>query len=238
MPYVQELEQKAAQTARLSVELKQVRLQIDVRQPEGQLADLQKQNAALKKELEKANAAPQVEVQILTAQLAKTNAQGAMLESELHKLKAKLAAAEGQLADLQEHFNALLQVLSRRCLYNRDEIVEQEQARASEEIFLNSVDNVQGERAESARLALELQQARQTNIQLADLQQQQIEQAQQQSNTLLQVLSRDYIDDIMASLSLSHALARGPPPPPRPERGEAEGIKGKVSDARELRVRR
>jgi hypothetical protein len=70
---------------------------------EGRFADLQKQNAALKKELEKANAAPQVEVQILTAQLAETNAQRdaqaatqqlqtRALESELHKLKAKLAA--------------------------------------------------------------------------------------------------------------------------------------------------
>jgi len=148
---------------------------------EGRLADLQKQNAALKKELEKANAAPQ-KVQILTAQLAETNAQrdaqAAMqqlqtraLESELHKLKAKLAApapalalasslpqrtqeesmrqmveqlqdmprgadptssarlhaalsraeaAEAQLVNLQGHFNALLQVLSRPCLNNRD----------------------------------------------------------------------------------------------------------------------
>jgi hypothetical protein len=54
-------------------------------------------------------------------------------------------AGEGQL---QEHFNALLQVLSRRCLNNRDYIVEQEQA---------------------------------------------------------QVLSRGYLDDIIASLSLSHS---------------------------------
>ena len=77
------------------------------------------QNAALKKDLEKATTSPQVQVQILTAQLAETNAQGAMLESELHKLQAKLAAAEGQPADL-------LQVLSRRCLNNRDEIVEHE----------------------------------------------------------------------------------------------------------------
>ncbi len=79
---------------------------------EGQLADLQKQNDALKKELEKANASPQV--QILTAQLAETNAQRdaqtRALESELHKLKAKLAATEaaatGQPADasLQRHF--------------------------------------------------------------------------------------------------------------------------------------
>jgi hypothetical protein len=68
---------------------------------ERQLADLQRQNAALKKELDKAKADPQVQVQILTAQLAETNAQGAMqqlqtrqLELELHKLKAKLAAAE------------------------------------------------------------------------------------------------------------------------------------------------
>jgi hypothetical protein len=61
--------------------------------------------------------------------------------------------------------------------------------------------NVQGERAESARLAFELQQARQ----FADLQQQQIEQAEearQQSNALLQVLSRGYFDDNIASLSL------------------------------------
>ena len=64
------------------------------------------------------------------------------------------------------------------------------------------------ERAESARLALELQQARQINVQLADLQQQQIGQGQQQSNALLQVLSRGYLDDILASLSLSlsHSL--------------------------------
>jgi hypothetical protein len=72
---------------------------------EGQLADLQRQNATLKKELEKAKAAPQVEVQILTAQMAEINAQGAMqqlqtrqLELELHKLKAKLAAAEAAAA--------------------------------------------------------------------------------------------------------------------------------------------
>ena len=44
-------------------------------------------------------------------------------------------AGEGQL---QEHFNALLHVLSRRCLNHRDYIVEQEQARATEVIFLNS----------------------------------------------------------------------------------------------------
>ena len=71
----------------------------------------------MKTELEKASDAPQVEVQILTAQLAETNAQGAMqqlqtreLESELHKLKAKLAATEaaarGQPSDasLEQHF--------------------------------------------------------------------------------------------------------------------------------------
>jgi hypothetical protein len=79
-------------------------------------------------------------------------------------------------------------------------VVEQEQARATEVIFLNSdyIANVQGERAESARLAFELQQARQ----LADFRQQQIEQAEearQQSNALLQVLSRCYLDDIIAS---------------------------------------
>jgi hypothetical protein len=69
---------------------------------EGQLADLQKQNAVLKKELDKAEVG---KVQILTAQLAETNAQGAMqqlqtrqLESELHKLKSKLAAAEAATA--------------------------------------------------------------------------------------------------------------------------------------------
>jgi len=45
---------------------------------EQQLADLRKHNAALKTELEKANDAAQVQVQILTAQLAETNAQGAM----------------------------------------------------------------------------------------------------------------------------------------------------------------
>jgi hypothetical protein len=49
-------------------------------------------------------------VQILTAQLAETNAQGAMLESELRNLRAKLAASEaaarGQSSDasLQRHF--------------------------------------------------------------------------------------------------------------------------------------
>ncbi len=48
------------------------------------------------------------------------------------------ATAEGQLAILQEHFNALLQVLPRRCLNNRDCMVEQETARAIEAIFLNS----------------------------------------------------------------------------------------------------
>ncbi len=37
--------------------------------------------------------------------------------------------AEGQLAILQEHFNAVLQVLPRRFLNNRDSIVEQEPAR-------------------------------------------------------------------------------------------------------------
>jgi hypothetical protein len=64
--------------------------------------------------------------------------------------------------------------------------------------------NVQGERAESARLAFELQQARQMNVQNVDLQQQQIEQVRQQSNALLQVLSRGgYLDDIIASLSLA-----------------------------------
>jgi hypothetical protein len=31
-----------------------------------------------------------------------------------------MLSPEGQLADLQGHFNALLQVLSRRCLNNRD----------------------------------------------------------------------------------------------------------------------
>ncbi len=31
-----------------------------------------------------------------------------------------MLSPEGQLADLQGHFNALLQVLSRRCLTNRD----------------------------------------------------------------------------------------------------------------------
>ena len=59
----------------------------------------------------------EAEVKILTAQLAETNAQGAMqqlqareLESELHKLKAKLAATEaaarGQPSDasLEQHF--------------------------------------------------------------------------------------------------------------------------------------
>jgi hypothetical protein len=50
---------------------------------------------------------------------------------------------------------------------------------------------------------LELQQARQIKVQLADLQQQQIGQARQQSNALLQVLPRDYLDDIIASLSPS-----------------------------------
>jgi len=112
-----------AESARLLVELQQAREQINVLT----------QNAALKKDLEKATTSPQVDVQMLTAQLAET-----MLESELHKLKAKLAAAEGQLADLQEHSNALLQVLSHRCLKNRDEIVEHEQARATEVIFFNS----------------------------------------------------------------------------------------------------
>ncbi len=101
-------------------------------------------------------------------------------------------------------------MLLRRCLNNRDYIVEQEQARSTE-VFLNSdyIANVQGERAESARLAFELQQARL----LADFQQQQIEQAEearQQSKALLQVLSRGYLDDIIASLSLSLALS-----PPR-----------------------
>jgi hypothetical protein len=84
---------------------------------EGRLADLQKQNAALKKELEKASAH---NVQMLTAQLAEINAQrdaqAAMqqlqtraLESELHKLKAKLTATEAAAtqpadASLQRHF--------------------------------------------------------------------------------------------------------------------------------------
>jgi hypothetical protein len=73
--------------------------------------------------------------------------------------------------------------------------------------------NVQVERAESARLALELQQARQINVQPANLQHQQIEQAGQQSNVLLQVLSRGYLDDIIAycfflALALSASLSR------------------------------
>ncbi len=128
--------------------------------------------------------------------------------------EATAEAAEGPV--LQEHFNALLQVLSRHCLNNSDYIVEQEQARATEVIFLNSdyIANVQGQRAESARLAFELQQARQINVQLADLQQQQIERAEearQQSNALLQVLSRGYLDDIIASLSLSRSLSLSPP---------------------------
>jgi hypothetical protein len=98
-----------------------------------------------------------------------------------------------------------VQVLSRHCLNNRDSIAEQEQARATEVFFFNSdyIANVQGERAESARLAFELQQARHINAQFSDLQQQEIEHARQQSNALLQVLSRGYLDDIIASLSLS-----------------------------------
>ena len=48
------------------------------------------------------------------------------------------ATAEDQLAILQEHFNALLQVLPRHCLNNRDCIVEQEAARAIEVIFFDS----------------------------------------------------------------------------------------------------
>jgi hypothetical protein len=97
-----------------------------------------------------------------------------------------------------------VQVLSRHCLNNRDSIAEQEQARATEVFFFNSdyIANVQGERAESARLAFELQQARHINAQFSDLQQE-IEHARQQSNALLQVLSRGYLDDIIASLSLS-----------------------------------
>jgi hypothetical protein len=47
--------------------------------------------------------------------------------------------AEGQLAILQDHFNALLlQVLPHRCLNNRDCIVEHEPARAIEVIFFSS----------------------------------------------------------------------------------------------------
>jgi hypothetical protein len=79
-------------------------------------------------------------------------------------------------------------------------------------LILIAFHHVQRERAESARLALELQQARQINVQLADLQQQQIGQARQQSNALLQVLSRGYLDDIIASLSLSHTHSLPPPP--------------------------
>ncbi len=81
-------------------------------------------------------------------------------------------------------------------------------SRAGTEVkFFNSdcIANVQRERAESARLALELQQARQINVQLEDLQQQQIGQARQQSNGLLQVLSRAILHDIIALLSLSHS---------------------------------
>ena len=67
---------------------------------EGRLADLQKQNAALKKELEKANAAPQIEVQILTAQLAETNAQGAMQQLQTQQLELDSQKLKEQLADL------------------------------------------------------------------------------------------------------------------------------------------
>jgi hypothetical protein len=79
-------------------------------------------------------------------------------------------------------------------------------------MFLNSdyIANFQAERADSAQLALELQQARQINVQLADLQRQQIDQARQQSNALLQVLSRGYLDDIIASPSLSRSLTLSP----------------------------
>jgi hypothetical protein len=90
-------------------ELQRVR----VREREREREELQTQNAASTKELEKANAAPQVEVQILTAQLVETNAQlnaqVAMqqlqtreLESELRKLKAKLAATEAAASSQHE----------------------------------------------------------------------------------------------------------------------------------------
>jgi hypothetical protein len=91
--------------------------------------------------------------------------------------------AEGQLAILPEHFNALLQVLPRRCLNMNRRV-------PYFVVVLITFHHVQVERAKSARLALELQQARQINVQLADLQQQQIGQPRQQSNALLQVLSR------------------------------------------------
>ena len=62
------------------------------------------------------------------------------------------------------------------------------------------------------RLALELQEARLINVQHADLQLQQIGQARQQSNALLQVLSRAFLHDIIALLSLSHSHSLSPPP--------------------------
>jgi hypothetical protein len=55
----------------------------------------------------------EVEVQRLKAELKETNSQAAMQQLQLE-------TEEGKLADLQGHFNALLQVLSRRCLNNRD----------------------------------------------------------------------------------------------------------------------
>jgi hypothetical protein len=111
------------------------------RTQEQSMRQIVEQNAALKKALEKANdklkanltatddrkqalddALKDVEdmKKKLDSSLPLSSTSGSPADSASAAALSRAEAAEGQLVDLQGHFNALLQVLSRRCGNNRD----------------------------------------------------------------------------------------------------------------------